>query len=169
MDISSATTYDKCEGPSTLYTHNPFDKLDTASTELSETPYEGPNQFYKYKPFGKLDTASAVPSDTPYENIDDLCTYNSFDILNTCSIQTNDPTLIGPEGTPCKFIHFGQSNSLQEYDPSDILQCDGADTISDISCNDSMSSYNSEEEADSLPVHATLVPSAVQGPAGAPL
>ena len=89
--------------------------------------------------------------------------------MNTPSILINDPAPLGSEGTPCKFIQSDQSYRMQESEPSDILQCDGADTISDISCNDSMSSYNSDQEADSYPVRAILIPSAVQGPAGAPL
>ena len=53
--------------------------------------------------------------------------------------------------------------------PSDIIQCDGADTVSQCSNNDSMNSYDSEDEADSNPVRAVLVPSQMQGPAGDPL
>ena len=113
MDISSATIKDKCEGSS---------------------------QLYAYKPFDKLDTASAVQSETLYENLSDLCTYNSFDIRGTFSSPINDPTQIGPEGTPCKFFQSDQCYSLPDNEPSDVLQCDGADTISDTSCNDSVSS-----------------------------
>ena len=95
-----------------------------------------------------------------------------YDNLDTTSAQISDSTQIGQEGTPCKFVQSHQCYecpSDKEYGPSDIPQCDGADTISDRSSNDSMSSYNSDEEADSNPVRAVLIPSALQGPAGAPL
>ena len=52
---------------------------------------------------------------------------------------------------------------------SDIIQCDGADTMSQCSDNDSLNSYESEDELDSNPVRAVLVPSLSQGPAGDPL
>ena len=53
--------------------------------------------------------------------------------------------------------------------PSDVIQCDGAYTVSQCSNNDSMNSYDSEDEADSNPVRAVVVPSQMQGPAGDPL
>ena len=52
--------------------------------------------------------------------------------------------------------------------PNGISQCDGADTASEASDNDSLCS-DSEDEADSAPIRAVLVPSLEQGPTGAPL
>ena len=81
------------------------------------------------------------------EDLSDLCTYTSFDTVDTPSTSINYTALMGQR--------------------SDILQCDGVDTISDISYNDT--SCNSEEEADSYPIRVALVPSLWQGPPGAPL
>ena len=61
------------------------------------------------------------------------------------------------------------SSFPQMTQTSDIIQCDGADTVSQCSNNDSMNSYDSEDEADSNPVRVVLVPSQMQGPAGDPL
>ena len=52
-------------------------------------------------------------------------------------------------------------------DPYALLQCDGGDTESETS-EDSQYT-DSEDEVDSAPIRATLVPSAQQGPIGAPL
>ena len=66
---------------------------------------------------------------------------------------------MGTEGTLCKFT---------ESNISDILQCDGADSLSETSSNDSLCSSESKE-ADSNPVRAVLVPAQEQGPQGTPL
>jgi hypothetical protein len=66
---------------------------------------------------------------------------------------------MGTEGTLCKFT---------ESNISDILQCDGADSLSETSSNDSICSSESKE-ADSNPVRAVLVPAQQQGPQGTPL
>ena len=52
---------------------------------------------------------------------------------------------------------------------SDIVQYDGADSLNDESLNDSVNSYQSQDEVDSHPVPAVLILSTVQGPVGTPL
>ena len=52
---------------------------------------------------------------------------------------------------------------------SNIIQCDGSDTKSELIDSDSVDSYESRDEVDSNPVRAILVPALEQGPAGAPL
>ena len=49
------------------------------------------------------------------------------------------------------------------------MQYDGADSLNDKSLNDSVNSYQSQDEVDSNPVQAVLIPSTVQGPVGTPL
>ena len=104
---------------------------------------------------------------------------------------THDPFLLGEVSANSANISFHQckdtdhienmhhtsingAESFCEYNYSSdtfdhIPQCDGADTSSETSINDTINSYNSEEEAESTPVRTVLLPSAVQGPAGAPL
>ena len=64
---------------------------------------------------------------------------------------------------------FTNTNAEQSVQFSDILQCDGADSVINESINDSVNSYQSENEVDSQPVRAVLIPSSVQGPCGSPL
>jgi hypothetical protein len=78
----------------------------------------------------------------------------------------------------------GEPSTDDDSSLSDIMQLDGADSLSGDSDDDpapeggdndtdndddSGSSCSSDDEADSQPVRAVLVPSAEQGPAGAPL
>ena len=53
--------------------------------------------------------------------------------------------------------------------PSDIIQCDGANTNYSDSNNHSLNSDNSNDDFNVTPVRPVLVPSSQQGPAGAPL
>ena len=71
-----------------------------------------------------------------------------------------DKTHVGEEESFCTNIfpqtaqHFGANSSHL----SDIFQCDGADSVSNSSSNNSMCSYDSEEEVDSAPVRAVVIP-----------
>ena len=155
---------------SDFYINTSFDNQDTGSAEIVDTlPCEYPSDFCTYTSIDNLDINSAAGnSDTiPYAYSSDFCTYTSFDNLDTNSAAVNDATPMGPERTLCKF--FQNNPCVETIQISDILQCDGTDTISEKSINDSMNSYNSQDEADADPVRATLVPSEVQGPPGAPL
>ena len=59
---------------------------------------------------------------------------------------------------------FTNANAEQSVQFSDILQCDGVDSVINESINYSVYSYQSENEVDSQPVCAVLIPSSVQGP-----
>ena len=152
-----------------------FDNQDTASADAVDIiPCEYLSDFCTHISIDNLDINSAAAnSDTiPCEYSSDFCTYTSFDNLYTNSAAVNDATSIGPKRTLCKFFKNNPHDLFQHVETrqlSDILQCDGTDTISEKSINDSMSGYNSQDEADADPVRATLVPSEVQGPPGAPL
>ena len=131
--------------------------MDSAKVSEME-PCENASNFCTDTSFDILDSASAADSDiNQCEDISAFCIYTPIDNLGTTSKVRNDPTPMGPEGTLCKFIQSISGNVIQCDEEngsfySDILQCDGADTASEDTNNDSRSSYNSEEEADSNPV-----------------
>ena len=125
--------------------------MDTANATISDgTQYGVPIDICTYKPNDNLNTFSAKTSDAfQYEEATDFCTYTSFDNQdNSCA-------------TECDPIQMRLSRL------SDILQCDGADSLSGESSNHSFSM--SEDEANSDPIRAVLVPSSTQGSPGAPL
>ena len=97
--------------------------MDTTSAVIHDTDKsEGQNSFCVNTPFDKLDTTSARYSDIPQcESPHDFCTYSPFDNLHNTRALRNDSTPMGTEGT----LRFTESNI------SDILQCDGADSLSD--------------------------------------
>ena len=99
----------------------------------------------------------------------DFCTYKSFDnYSNACNVTSVRTHFEERQHT----ILINDSSNVGE-DPSvnfsDKPQYDGADSLSGESINDSVHSYNSENEVDSHPVRAVLIPSTLQGPAGTPL
>ena len=137
---------------SDLCTNKSFDNIDTANTPIRDIePGEDASYFCTYTSFDNLDTASATTS--AYKS--DFCINTPFDNLYTNRAAVNNED----EVSQC-----GEASNL-----SDIIQCDGADTVSEKSNNDSINSYNSQDEADSEPVRPSLIPSAVQGPTGAPV
>ena len=84
------------------------------------------------------------------------------DIWNTVNFH-KDLSQVGIKDIP-------SSNSFpQQVQQRGIIQCDGADTVSEVSEIESIESYDSEDEADSNPVRDILVQAPAQGPAGAPL
>ena len=137
---------------SDLCTNKSFDNIDTANTPIRDIePGEDASYFCTYTSFDNLDTASATTS--AYKS--DFCINTHFDNLYTNRAAVNNEDEV---------LQWVEASNL-----SDIIQFDGADTVSEKSNNDSINSYNSQDEADSEPGRTSLIPSAVQGPTGAPV
>jgi hypothetical protein len=122
------------------------------------------------------------PSNQSQEHPDDILQYDGGDTSSECSdsnslhnLKKKAPTQIHNDCFLRDASTLSQPNNLSHKLYRRIpyaLMCDGADTASEFSedCHSEQDlNSDSEEEIDSVPIRATLVPTAQQGPSGAPL
>ena len=109
-------------------------------------------------------SSALIRYEGPETNIRSFNDKISIHQLNrSCDIMQYDDQNASTDGSSVHNMSMYSSQFI------DIIQFDGADTTSGESSNHSLNSTNSDDEADTNPVRAVLVPSSVQGPAGAPL